>query len=381
MKNKKMTHTTIVILIIIAIVIITIVSIIIWALSILFSSNKNHTASSIENITAPVQLGDTNATYNPTVGTYSSANYRVVVSNGLKFTIDASKLIPTVLKTGETFKVFQTDCGTSDVNLSILINVSDNSYEKEMKSPENLVSKYTANGGTIIQSIQETTVNNRKCAYFTVNISGMPYLIAYTAGNKEKKIGMECQIDDSRISEALDMFTEISNSVVSTNEPNTTFEEQQLPGAKKETSTLILHGKTIDFKVPQGLYSTSNLVLENSALEYFTQKDSCINVTANIEYTSYDIEAPEEYLNALKSASTSRENFSASEIKTLKTNGREITYFSYEYTINESKLSYLYAVCNMSNNFRFTVSASAINSDFDKLTIDLIKDFFNITEK
>lgn len=330
---------------------------------------------------APVKLENSNSTYMPTVGTYSGADYRVVVVNGLKFTVDASKFIPTILKTGETFSVFETDCGDHDMNLSIIINIADTSYEKEMKSPENLTSKYTSIGGTIIKDIKEVTINNRKCAYFTVNISNMPYLIAYTSGDKDKKVCMESQIDETRVSDALNMFTKVANSLVSTDEPDTTFEDQQLPGAIKKSSSLALNGKTVEFKVPEGLYSTSNLSSETSALEYFSQKDIGLNVTASLEHLSYDTGSVENYLNMLKDASSSHDNFSSSEIKTLKSNGRDVKYFSYEFTVNDLKVNYFYAICDLGNNFRFTICASEMNSNPDKVAIDLVKDFFDITEK
>lgn len=381
-EKKKMQPMSIVLLIIFFVVLAVIIVLAIWTISIIFNSkNDNNINENSDNI----QVDNNNNINNNNddsddVGGINKTNNKVIVVNGLKFTIDSNEFFSAVYIAGESFSLLKTG-NKMDESLDILFSVSNNSYENEIQHPNNLMKNAVSRGAEITKNIQEVTINNRKCAYFTYNEEGKHYLEAYTSGNDEKKISIEVQISDEKISEALEIFVKIANLAVSTNEPDTT--DKLILGVKKESSELKVNDKTIAFKVPKNFYSGDIFSTESSAIESFLNKDTDISASVKLEYLSSEegVESEEDYLNTMSSTVAYHEDFSSSGVKNMDVAGKQIKYIVYEYTLYDMHIKNLYAVYNAGNNLRIIINAGTSDSEKYELNIDMIKDFCEITIK
>ncbi len=143
------------------------------------------------------------------------------IVNGFKFSIPADMNCKVNVQ-GKGLELAR-----EDLSIEMSLKVTDNSYQDVMKEPEKLVEAAKNAGYTIIQNINETTVNGIKCAYYTCNAQGLHTLVVYTNGNSKKKISAQIVTVENRDVEVLQLFTQIVKTARETIEADSTDKDFQ----------------------------------------------------------------------------------------------------------------------------------------------------------
>lgn len=216
-KEEKGMTTGAIVLLVILIVIILVVGF--FGLS-AFSLVLNYQNNSIDN----------SENYNTDINSTKLDNNKTeAVLNGFKFTVPFD-MICKVNNPGVSLEL-----STEDLEIQMVVKVTDNSYESCMQNPESLMEAAKNAGYQINKSIKEITVNGVKCAYYTCEGQGLHNLVAYTRGNSVKKISIQAVMDEKYDEKILEIFADIAKSVKETSEANSTDKELEKTNKSKQT--------------------------------------------------------------------------------------------------------------------------------------------------
>ncbi len=259
--------------------------------------------------------------------------------------------------------------------------VQDISYEECMKNPDTLTEKTVAAGGKITQKVKEAELEEKKYAYFHMELKDESNFVVCTkASNTDKRICGQMVIQEKGLSdkELLRIFADVTSSAQETDEPDSTKEdimelravENEKPGKAKESSKMRLDEETVTFSVPDSFYSSAQYVKEE-----FVSEDLAVYVDCFLRPTEPGtifedaqtcVKADKEFLIG----SVSDE----AKIQTLDINGTLFYYIAVHYEYDGGDYQYIYAACDVGKDAIYKVEASAIDKDVE-LTIDTIREF------
>lgn len=298
----------------------------------------------------------------------------VVVVNGYKMIIPSDLECTYVEGIGPLFY--------KDDIFQMKIMVKEGSYDETVRNPDSLTDKIIEAGGKILQDVQETELDGKRFVYYKAELMGDKTFVIYT-GDNDKHFGGQILVESEILSDEdlIKIFAGIVFTAQKTDEPDSTFGDilsqirlQDL-GEEKTESSLSFDGETVNFKVPQGLYSQGYYDSSSYKTEMFRTTDSidvqCYLWSKNAECL---YSGAEDYLK--RTLDFQLENVKKdTKIETMQIEGNTCYYIDMHYEFHGSDFQKIYAACDYGKTGFFVVEADAINKE-KNISMEMLKEFF-----
>ncbi|MBQ9984093.1 MAG: hypothetical protein IJP29_05840 [Lachnospiraceae bacterium] len=257
--------------------------------------------------------------------------------------------------------------------------VVDNSYKEVMGNPQKFTQETVDAGGSIVQDMKETEIDEKKYAYYCTDLNGETMLVIYTAAPEEdQRIAGQIVLQGENVTDEdmLQIFAGIASSAEKTDKADSTKDDIVVEMAEKKPSSIErewIAESAMQFgdakathKVPDNFFVDDTY----EGAEYVAERYYMVEPRVDVTCSLFDI----PWYDNVKDYIEKSKHLDDTKVQTMNIGGNKVYYIVETFVNGDETYQQIYAGCDLGEQQFYVVEAYVMDEDIE-LTMGVIREF------